>query len=86
MSGVSVFPQREEIFVGGEHPGREQRICEFHEENTSPVLGLREGAWLEITGNSVTVRGTTGVKLFQRGADPIECRPDESLSLATAAS
>ena len=68
------------------HETREQRIREFHEENNTPVLGLREGAWLEITGTLVTLRGATGAKLFQRGADPIECRRDETLSLAKAAS
>ncbi|MGA8145159.1 MAG: dipeptidase PepE [Candidatus Acidiferrales bacterium] len=58
---------------------REQRLAEFHEENSTPVLGLREGAWLEVAGHSVTLRGAPGAKLFQRNTAPIECAPNESL-------
>ncbi len=61
------------------HETREQRLREFHEENSTPVLGLREGAWLEVAGRSLTLRGTAGARLFQRNAAPIECAPDESL-------
>jgi dipeptidase E len=61
------------------HETREERIREFHEENSAPVLGLREGAWLEVAGNSVTLRGATGARLFQRNAEPIDCAPNESL-------
>jgi dipeptidase E len=61
------------------HETREQRLREFHEENSTPVLGLREGAWLEVAGHSVTLRGATGAKLFQRNAAPVECAPNESL-------
>ena len=58
---------------------REERIREFHDENSTPVLGLREGAWLEVAGNSVTLRGATGSRLFQRNAEPIDYAPNESL-------
>jgi dipeptidase E len=58
---------------------REQRLLEFHEENSVPVLGLREGAWLELAGKSLTLRGGTGAKLFHRGMAPVECAPNESL-------
>jgi dipeptidase E len=61
------------------HETREDRLREFHEENSVPVLGLREGAWLEVAGSSVTLRGTTGARLFQRNAPPIDCAPNESL-------
>jgi dipeptidase E len=61
------------------HETREERLREFHEENSVPVLGLREGAWLEVAGSSVTLRGATGARLFQRNAAPIECNPNESL-------
>jgi len=61
------------------HETREERIREFHEENSAPVLGLREGAWIEVAGRSVTLRGATGARLFQRSAAPIDCAPNESL-------
>ena len=54
---------------GSAHMGetREERIREFHEENDAAVIGLREGAWLEMGGPSLSLRGTAGAKLFQRG-------------------
>lgn len=46
---------------------REERIRQFHEEDATPVLGLREGAWLEVTGTRCMLRGTTGGRIFERG-------------------
>jgi dipeptidase E len=63
-----------------ERETREQRIREFHEENAMPVIGLREGAWLEVAGDTATLRGATGARLFQRNAAPIECVSEESLN------
>jgi dipeptidase E len=51
---------------------REQRIAEFHEENTPPVVGLREGAWLLVEGDAVTLEGANGGRLFRRGRAPTE--------------
>jgi dipeptidase E len=51
---------------------REERIAEFHEENRQPVVGLREGAWLVVERNTVTVDGSTGVRLFRPGRPPTE--------------
>jgi len=61
------------------HETREERIREFHDENATPVLGLREGAWLEVSNSSITLRGATGARLFQRNTAPIDCAPNESL-------
>ena len=61
------------------HETREERIREFHEENSAPVLGLREGAWLEVAGRSVTLRGVAGARLFQRNAATIDCATNQSL-------
>ena len=59
---------------GSTHMGetREQRIAEFHEENTPPVVGLREGAWLHVEGETMTLEGTAGVRLFRRGQPAVE--------------
>lgn len=59
---------------------RETRIREFHEMNARPVLGLREGAWLVVKGETCTLGGTTGARLFQRGKDPLEYTPPADLS------
>jgi len=61
------------------HETREDRIREFHEENSVPVVGLREGAWLEVVGGSVTLRGATGAKLFRRDSEPLEFAAGEIL-------
>lgn len=49
---------------------RDQQIGEFLQENDVPVVGLREGAWLDVRPNSIRVGGPTGGRLFQRGSDP----------------
>jgi dipeptidase E len=59
---------------------REQRIAEFHEENTVPVLGLREGTWLHREGACLTLHGATGARLFQRGEAPREISKGTDLS------
>ncbi|MCL4142972.1 UNVERIFIED_CONTAM: hypothetical protein GTU68_003870, partial [Idotea baltica] len=51
---------------------REQRLAEFHEENSTPVAGLREGSWLEVSGAKIKLCGVTGMKLFRPGLPPEE--------------
>lgn len=67
---------------GSTHMGetRETRINEFHKLSTIPVLGLREGSWLEIYGNDVIIRGEHTARLFRRGEFPIEMAPSENLN------
>ena len=62
---------------GSTHMGetRETRIREFHEENTTPVVGLREGAMLRVDGEAVELRGQAGARIFQRGREPLETLP-----------
>ena len=59
---------------------RETRIREFHEENTLPVLGLREGGMLRVEGDAMTLRGINGARLFRRGEDPQEFATGDDLS------
>jgi dipeptidase E len=58
---------------------REERIREFHEVAATPVVGLREGAWLRRTGDTVTLGGNTA-RLFRRGEEPTELGPGTDLS------
>jgi dipeptidase E len=58
---------------------REQRIKEFHEENATPVVGLREGAWIRIEGDHGTLGGARGARIFRRGQEPEEREMGESL-------
>jgi dipeptidase E len=45
---------------------REQRIKEFHEMNDNPVIGLREGSYLRLSGNRLTLKGGVNARLFQK--------------------
>jgi dipeptidase E len=60
---------------------REERIMQFHEENEPPVVGLREGAWLEVDERGVTLEGAAGARLFRRGQAPMEYSPGTRLPL-----
>jgi len=54
---------------------RETRIKEFHSYNDIPVLGLREGSWLEVFGQTITLKGVLAAKLFRKSEKPIELEP-----------
>ncbi|WP_340202966.1 dipeptidase PepE [Ascidiimonas sp. W6] len=51
---------------------RETRIKEFHQFNTPPVLGLREGSWLEIKKDKITLRGNLSARVFEKDKLPYE--------------
>ncbi|MEA2166249.1 MAG: dipeptidase [Thermoanaerobaculia bacterium] len=53
---------------------REDRIREFHEENETPVVGLREGSVLRVD-DGVTLLGQKTARVFRRGHEPIETSP-----------
>lgn len=59
---------------------RDQRIGEFLRENDVPVVGLREGAWLDVRESSLRIGGPTGGRLFRRGAEPRELEPGLDLT------
>ena len=58
---------------------REERLREFHEENPTPVVALREGAWARVEGDSAVLGGRRGARIFRRGQDPEERAPGASL-------
>lgn len=51
---------------------REIRIREFHKFNSQPVVGLREGSWLEVKGKEILLKGTQGARIFEAGKQPYE--------------
>ena len=63
---------------------RDTRIAEYHEENSTPVVALREGAMLRVRGDQIDLVGELGGKLFLRGHDPRPCRSGERIDLLLA--
>lgn len=66
---------------GSTHMGetREQRLKEFHEENETPVVGLREGAWIRVEGEKAVLGGANGARIFRRDREPEERKIGASL-------
>lgn len=59
---------------------REERLIQFHEENDTPVVGLREGAMLRIENEEIVLRGSTGARIFCKGKEPVEVMPIASIN------
>ncbi len=68
---------------GSTHMGetRETRIKEFHQLNAIPVVGLREGSWLEVKGEVITLGGTLTARVFLQGKEPFEIETGSELHL-----
>ncbi len=68
--------------MNSKHMGetRETRIKEFHAFNTTPVLGLREGSWLEVSGEKIILKGSLTARLFQQNENPEELAPETDLA------
>ena len=68
--------------LNSKHMGetRETRIREFHYYNTNPVVGLREGSWLEVNGREIVLKGTLEARIFEYDKTPYEVPPNTILS------
>lgn len=51
---------------------RETRIKEFHAYHTQPVIGLREGSWLQVTETSIKLKGPLTARVFEYNKTPYE--------------
>ena len=51
---------------------RETRIKEFHQFNAQPVIGLREGSWLDVKGDQIVLKGELSARLFRQNHEAIE--------------
>ena len=49
--------------------------------NARPVVGLREGAWLRVRGDTLRLEGLSGARIFRRGAEPEEAPPGTDLDV-----
>jgi len=82
MVPFNINPHYLDPIDGSTHMGetRETRINEFHCFNSQPVLGLREGSWLEVRGSKITLKGSLTARLFRQNQLPIELETETDLS------
>lgn len=59
---------------------RETRIKEFHKFNSQPVVGLREGSWLKVEGNTIILKGELQARIFEYGKQPYEINPGSNIA------
>ncbi len=59
---------------------RETRIKEFHKFNNQPVIGLREGSWLRVKGNDITLEGPHEARVFEQHKTPYEISSNTTVS------
>jgi dipeptidase E len=58
---------------------RETRIREFHAFNSQPVIGLREGSWIAVKGESITLKGDLDARIFEYNKLPYEIKTNTDL-------
>jgi dipeptidase E len=51
---------------------QEERILQFLEENTTPVVGLREGSWIRQKNGTAVLEGPHQARVFRRAVAPQE--------------
>ena len=57
---------------------RGTRIKEFHVFNDTPVIGLREGSWLEVIGERIVLKGNKEARFFKPNETPIELKSNST--------
>ncbi|MBK6730482.1 MAG: dipeptidase PepE [Bacteroidetes bacterium] len=78
----NINPHFQDPIEGNIHMGetRETRIGEFIQFNTQPVIGLREGSWIHVTGNKAVLKGDLSARLFQQNQKTVELNAGSDLS------
>mgnify|MGYP006198111127 FL=1 len=78
----NINPHYLDPIEGSTHMGetRETRINEFHQFNSQPVVGLREGSWLEVMGDSIKLKGNLTARIFTRNNVAYEVKPETELN------
>jgi dipeptidase E len=82
LVGFQINPHYLDPPLAGTHMGetRERRLAEYLEENPTPVVGIREGAWIRVEQGRAWLGGTRGARIFRRAASPEERAPGADLS------
>jgi dipeptidase E len=58
---------------------RNTRIKEFHFFNDQPVIGLREGSYLKVNGDKITLKGKYNATIFEKEKPPYELLAGKNL-------
>ncbi|MDO1501436.1 dipeptidase PepE [Winogradskyella maritima] len=82
LFSFNINPHYLDPISGNTHMGetRETRISEFHKFNPQPVIGLREGSWIEVDGEDINLRGNLQARLFKQGQRAVEIESNSDLS------
>ncbi|XP_066155614.1 alpha-aspartyl dipeptidase isoform X4 [Euwallacea fornicatus] len=81
--GIPYISASADADLNSKHKGetRQQRIEEYLEEDdSSTVLGLREGGTLYVEGSNAFLKGISGARLFVKGKEPLEIQLNSDLS------
>lgn len=72
----NINPHYLDPIEGSTHMGetREMRINEFHAHNTLPVVGLREGSWLDVQDQIIQLKGNPTARIFEKDKTPYEIK------------
>lgn len=78
----NINPHFMDPLEGTTHMGetRETRIREFHTLHTIPVIGIREGSWLSVKNELITLEGDFSARIFKKGSDPYELETGATMS------
>jgi len=77
-----ISPHYQDPDPNSKHMGetQEERILQFLEENDTPVAGLREGAMVRVEHGTMTLKGSSGARIFRKGLEPVETSPGDRLN------
>lgn len=78
----NINPHYLDPIEGSKHMGetRETRIQEFHKFNTQPVIGLREGSYIKVSGESIQLKGEHQARVFEYDTEPYEIETNTYLN------
>lgn len=82
MVPFNINPHYLDPDLNSKHMGetRETRIQEFHAFNSQPVVGLREGSWLDVNGDQMLLKGDLAARIFEYNKVPYEVGTGTDLS------
>jgi len=80
----NINPHYLDPIEGSTHMGetRETRIKEFHKFNTLPVVGIREGSWIRVKGDTNTLEGTHTARIFEQDKTPYELETGSEIAFS----